>query len=101
MPGMMQPAQILDKHPPTGTRLRVLQHFRWTHQGLDVAPILAELDGQPDLWDQHPERHLAPGSLLPLRIGSGGLVPRPVAVDAAAGRSRGVAWQPEHQPVTA
>lgn len=59
---MQQPAQILDKHLPADTRLRVLQQFRWIHHGLDVAPILAELDAQPDLWDQHPERRTAPGS---------------------------------------
>ena len=111
---MQQPAQILDKHPTTDTLVRVLQHFCQVNQRLDFAPILAELDAQPNLWDQHPDRHLAPGSLLTLRIGSGGLVPRPAVVDAAAGRNRGMGWQIppgargamadvqlEHQPVTA
>ena len=59
---MQQPAQILDKHPSADTQPRVLQHFRWIHHGLDVAPILAELDAQPDLWDQHPERRTASSS---------------------------------------
>ena len=62
MPVMQQLVQIFDKHPTANIQLRVLQHFRWIHQGLDVAPILAELDAQSDLWDQHPERRTAPGS---------------------------------------
>ena len=115
MPAMQQPAQILEKHPSADTQARVLRHFCWIHHGLDVAPILAELDARLDLWDQHPERRTALGSIiLALRIGSGGLVPRPAVVDAAVGHSRGMAWQIpagadgeavdvhlEHQPATA
>src|SRR6478609_9527408 len=62
MPAMQQPAQILHKQSSPDTQLLMLRHFRWIHHGLDVAPILAELDAQPDLWDQHPERRTAPGS---------------------------------------
>ena len=73
---------------------RVLQHCRLIHCGLDIGQILAELDAQPDFRGQQPERHLATGPIiLTLRIGSGGLVPRPAVVDAAVGRSRGLAWQ--------
>lgn len=100
MPAMQQSAQILVKHSPTHSQPRMFQHFRQIHHRLDVGPILAELDAQTNLRDQHPERHLAPGSLLTLRIGSGGLVPCPAVVDAAAGRSRGEARQhhSKHQP---
>lgn len=38
-----------------------MKHFRLAHQGLDTAPILAELAEHPLLWDEHPERRLAPG----------------------------------------
>ena len=62
MPAMQQPAQILVKHSPADSQPRMFQHFRQIHHGLDVGPILAELDAQPDLWDQHPERRTAPGS---------------------------------------
>jgi hypothetical protein len=33
-----------------------LKYFNLIHQGLDVAPILAELDAHPMLWDAHKER---------------------------------------------
>lgn len=36
--------------------------FKRIHEGLDVAPMLAELEAQPELWDAHPERRTAPGS---------------------------------------
>ena len=39
-----------------------MKHFRLVHQGLDVAPMLAELEAQPELWDEYPERRVAPGS---------------------------------------
>lgn len=35
--------------------------FRLWHQGLDTAPMLADLAAHPMLWDAHPERRLAPG----------------------------------------
>ena len=31
-------------------------------EGLPVAPVLAELDARPDLWDANPERRVASGS---------------------------------------
>jgi mannose-6-phosphate isomerase-like protein (cupin superfamily) len=37
-------------------------HFPLIHQGLDVAPILADLDAAPDLWDLYHERRTSPGS---------------------------------------
>lgn len=39
-----------------------MKHFRRVHEGLDVGPILAELDAAPELWDEHTERRTAPGS---------------------------------------
>lgn len=39
-----------------------MSHFRLIHSGLDVAPLLAQLDAAPDLWDEHTERRTAPGS---------------------------------------
>ena len=38
------------------------RHFTLMQEGIDVAPLLAELDAQPELWDQHPQRRNAPGS---------------------------------------
>lgn len=37
-------------------------HFRLIHAGLDTAPMLADLEAAPDLWDAHPHRRVAPGS---------------------------------------
>jgi hypothetical protein len=31
-------------------------HFQLIHAGLDVAPILAELDAAPELWNEHADR---------------------------------------------
>lgn len=39
-----------------------MRYFNRVFEGLDVAPILAELDAQPDLWDAHSERRTAPNS---------------------------------------
>lgn len=36
--------------------------FERVHGGLDVAPMLAELEAHPLLWDQHKERRTAPKS---------------------------------------
>lgn len=33
-----------------------MSHFNLIHAGLDVAPILAELDAQPALWNQNRDR---------------------------------------------
>lgn len=33
-----------------------MSHFTLIHPHIDVAPILAELDARPDLWDRRPER---------------------------------------------
>lgn len=35
-----------------------MKYFDRVFEGLDVAPILAELDAQPDLWDAHRARTL-------------------------------------------
>ena len=37
-----------------------MRHFRRVHDGLDVGPILAELDAAPDLWNQFGERTASP-----------------------------------------
>ena len=39
-----------------------MKHFELISQGVDVAPLLAEIDGRPDLWDRHSVRKDAPGS---------------------------------------
>lgn len=39
-----------------------MSHFERIHEGLDVAPMLADLAAHPDLWDAYPERRVAPGS---------------------------------------
>jgi hypothetical protein len=39
-----------------GCRPAVLQNFRQIAAGIDIAPALAELDAQPELWNSHPER---------------------------------------------
>lgn len=39
-----------------------MRHFNRVHEGLDVAPILAELDAAGDLWNAHRERKDAEGS---------------------------------------
>lgn len=39
-----------------------MKHFELVHQGLDVAPMLADLAAHPVLWDQHKERRTAAGS---------------------------------------
>ena len=39
-----------------------MKHFLQVHQGLDVAPMLSELEAQPELWGAHPERGTVPGS---------------------------------------
>ena len=39
-----------------------MKHFRLVHSGLDVSPIVAELDAQPLLFGQHKERTAAPDS---------------------------------------
>lgn len=36
--------------------------FRLLHQGLDTAPMLADLAAHPELWDTHKLRRTAPGS---------------------------------------
>jgi hypothetical protein len=33
-----------------------MQYFRKVHEGLDVAPMLAEIDAQSGIWDRHKER---------------------------------------------
>jgi hypothetical protein len=33
-----------------------MKHFTLVHAGLDVAPILAELEAHPALWNEHSER---------------------------------------------
>lgn len=38
-----------------------MSHFRLIHAGLDVGPILAELDAAPG-WDTYPERRLVAGT---------------------------------------
>jgi hypothetical protein len=37
-------------------------HFPLVHTGLDVAPMLAEIGAQPELWDEFTERRTAPDS---------------------------------------
>jgi hypothetical protein len=39
-----------------------MRYFQKVHEGLDVAPMLAELEAAPDLWDKYPERRTAPDS---------------------------------------
>lgn len=38
--------------------------------GIDVAPVLAELDAQPELWNVHPERTVAgtPGTWVSMGV---------------------------------
>lgn len=36
--------------------------FPLIHTGLDTAPMLAEIDAQPELWDEFTERRTTPGS---------------------------------------
>jgi hypothetical protein len=55
-------AVIFAENILSDTRTRILQHFRQVHAGLDTSAMLADLDAQPDLWNQHPERRAAPGS---------------------------------------
>lgn len=38
-----------------------MKHFRLIRDSIDVAPLLAQLDAQPELWDQHRYRTLIPG----------------------------------------
>jgi hypothetical protein len=40
----------------------VMTTFPLIHTGLDTAPMLAELDAQPELWDAFTERRTSPGS---------------------------------------
>lgn len=37
-------------------------HFSRVAQGLAVAPVVAELEAHPELWNQHPMRKVTPGS---------------------------------------
>lgn len=39
-----------------------MKHFARVHEGLDVAPMVAELDAAPDLWNAIRDRKDAPGS---------------------------------------
>lgn len=39
-----------------------MKHFRRIAEGIDVAPILAELETASDLWNQHAERTADPAS---------------------------------------
>jgi hypothetical protein len=39
-----------------------MQHFGLIHSGLDVAPMLAELEAAPWLWNEHRARKDAEGS---------------------------------------
>lgn len=39
-----------------------MKHFELISEGIDVAPLLAELDANPWLWDQHSRRKTAPGT---------------------------------------
>ena len=39
-----------------------MKHFRRIAEGIDVAPILAELEAAPDLWNENPDRTAAEGS---------------------------------------
>ncbi|RZA30612.1 MAG: cupin domain-containing protein [Proteobacteria bacterium] len=39
-----------------------MRYFARLYEGLDVAPMLAEIEANPELWDAHPERRIAPGS---------------------------------------
>lgn len=40
----------------------VLKHFELIADGLNVAPILAELEAAPELWNRHTRRKEAPGT---------------------------------------
>lgn len=37
-------------------------HFRKIYDGVDIQPLLSQLDANPDLWDAHPMRKVAQGS---------------------------------------
>lgn len=37
-------------------------HFARIAEGIDVAPLLAQIDGHPELWDRHRERTVMPDS---------------------------------------
>jgi hypothetical protein len=39
-----------------------VKHFELIDSGVDVAPLLAEIEAHPELWDQRPERLDAPES---------------------------------------
>lgn len=39
-----------------------MTHFRLVHAGLDVGPIVSQLDAQPELFDEFPERRLVEGT---------------------------------------
>jgi hypothetical protein len=40
----------------------MMGHFRHLASGIDVAPLVAQIDAHPELWNQHPIRKLAAGS---------------------------------------
>lgn len=39
-----------------------MSNFIKIADGLDVAPLVAQIDAQPDLWNQHPMRKITPGT---------------------------------------
>lgn len=39
-----------------------MQYFRKIAEGIDVAPVVAQLAEHPELWGEHPERVAYPGS---------------------------------------
>lgn len=39
-----------------------MQHFQHLATGVNVQPLLAQIDAHPELWNQHPIRKMAPNS---------------------------------------